>query len=72
MYLNRDQVDLAALQEKLVGLRLDDPDINVVIRGSQRRSIKTLWRWYGCITAGQCWQSQLATEAFADGAAKKE
>src|SRR6266850_1431588 len=30
MYLNKDQVDLASLQQKLVGLRLDDPDLNVV------------------------------------------
>src|ERR1700756_2754453 len=34
MYLNQDVVDFPELQEKLVALRLDDPDLNVVIRGS--------------------------------------
>src|ERR1041384_2161541 len=36
MYLNSAQVDLASLQEKLVGLRLEDPDLNVVLRGSAK------------------------------------
>src|ERR1043166_3459938 len=34
MYLNKDGVDFTELQEKLVALRLEDPDLNVVIRGS--------------------------------------
>src|SRR5258708_31374365 len=36
MFLNKEEVDLPALQEKLVGLRLEDPDLNVVVRGSAR------------------------------------
>src|SRR5262245_50460859 len=36
IFLNREEVTLASLQEKLVGLRFDDPDINVVIRGSAK------------------------------------
>src|ERR1700693_2945180 len=30
MFLNKDEVDLAALQEKVIALRLDDPDLSVV------------------------------------------
>src|SRR5216684_4185838 len=33
MFLNKEEVDLAALQDKLVALRLEDADINVVVRG---------------------------------------
>src|SRR5512135_3474086 len=36
MFLNKDEVDLSALQEKLIAMRMDNPDINVVIRGSAR------------------------------------
>src|ERR1700674_4076546 len=36
MYLNRDPVDLPALQEKVVAMRLVDPDLNIVIRGSAK------------------------------------
>src|SRR6266481_758028 len=36
MYLNKEQVDLDALQGKLVAMRMDDPDLSVVIRGSAR------------------------------------
>src|SRR5215470_10921906 len=28
MFLNKEQVDLASLQEKVVGLRVDDPDLS--------------------------------------------
>src|SRR5260221_9262264 len=33
MFFNREEVDLPALREKLVALRLGDPDPNVVVRG---------------------------------------
>src|SRR5215831_6696283 len=36
MYLNKDVVDIATLQERLIALRLDDPDLNVVLRGSAK------------------------------------
>src|SRR6476620_1748858 len=34
LFLNKEQMELAELQQKLVDLRLDDPDLNVIIRGS--------------------------------------
>jgi len=36
MYLNRDLVDLPSLQEKIIAMRMDSPDLNIVIRGSAR------------------------------------
>ena len=34
IFLNKEPVDLPALQDKLVAMRTDDPDLNVVLRGS--------------------------------------
>jgi biopolymer transport protein ExbD len=34
MFLNKEEVDVNSLHEKLVALRVDDPDLNVVLRGS--------------------------------------
>jgi biopolymer transport protein ExbD len=72
MYLNRDQVDLPALQEKLVALRLDDPDINVVIRGSAKTKYQNIVGVMDVLQQANVGKVNLATEAFADGAAKKE
>ncbi len=36
MFLNKKQVDLAELQQTLVGLRIDDPDLNVIVRGDSK------------------------------------
>ena len=72
MYLNRDQVDLAALQERLVALRLDDPEINVVIRGSAKTKYQNVVAVMDVLQQANVGKVNLATEAFADGAAKKE
>jgi len=34
LFLNKEQVEMIDLRDKLVALRLDDPDLNVVLRGS--------------------------------------
>src|SRR5882724_13178401 len=34
IFLNKEEVQIASLQEKLVGLRLQDPDLTITIRGS--------------------------------------
>src|SRR5262245_58011095 len=36
LFLNKEELDLASLKEKMVELRLQDPEINVVIRGSSK------------------------------------
>ena len=72
MYLNRDEVDLAALQEKLLGLRLDDPDINVVIRGSAKTKYQNIVAVMDVLQQANVGKVNLATDAFADGAAKKD
>ena len=72
MYLNRDEVDLAALQEKLVALRLDEPEINVVIRGSAKTKYQNIVGVMDVLQQANVGKVNLATEAFPDGAAKKE
>ncbi len=72
MYLNKDEVDLAALQEKLIGLRLEDPDLNVVIRGSGRTKYQRVVGVMDVLQQVNIGKVNLATEPFPDGAAKKE
>jgi len=72
MYLNNVQVDLPAMQEKLVALRLDDPEINVVIRGSSKTKYQNIVAVMDVLQQANVGKVNLATEAFPDGAAKKE
>ena len=72
MYLNKDEVDYPALQEKLVGLRLEDPDLNVVIRGSPRTKYQNIVNVMDVLQQANVGKVNLATEPYPDGAAKKE
>ena len=72
MYLNKDEVDLAALQEKLVGLRLEDPDLNVVIRGSGRTKYQRVVNVMDVLQQVNIGKVNLATEPYPDGTAKKD
>lgn len=42
MYLNKQQVDLLELQQTLVGLRVDDPDLSVIVRGDSKTKYKQI------------------------------
>src|ERR1041385_1851134 len=42
LFLNKEEVTAPSLQEKLVGLRLEDPDLNVVIRGSAKTKYRNI------------------------------
>jgi len=45
LWLNKRAVDLAELQQTLVGLRMDDPDLSVIVRGDSKtkyRQIRTV------------------------------
>jgi biopolymer transport protein ExbD len=72
MYLNKDEVDFAALQDKLVGLRLEDPDLNVVIRGSARTKYQNIVNVMDVLQQANVGKVNLATEPYPDGAAKKD
>jgi len=72
MYLNKDEVDFASLQEKLIGMRLEEPDLNVVIRGSAKTKYQNIVNVMDVLQQANVGKVNLATEPFPDGAAKKE
>jgi biopolymer transport protein ExbD len=72
LYLNKEEVTLASLQEKLVGLRLEDPDLNVVIRGAAKTKYQNIVAVMDTLQQANVGKVNLATEPFAEGTAKKE
>src|ERR1035438_2046818 len=72
MYLDKDEVEFAGLQDKLVGLRLEDQDLNVVVRGSARTKYRNIVNVMDVLQQANVGKVNLATEPFPDGAAKKE
>jgi biopolymer transport protein ExbD len=42
MWLNKQQVALSDLQQTLVGLRVDDPDLSVIVRGDSKTKYKQI------------------------------
>jgi len=72
IYLGREEVDLASLQDKMVGLRLGDPDLNVTIRGAGNAKYLNVVGVMDALQRANVGKVNLATEPFADGNAKKE
>jgi biopolymer transport protein ExbD len=72
MYLDREEVDFAALRENLLVRRLEDPDLSVVIRGSGRAKYQTIVNVMDVLQQANVLKVNLATEPYPDGAAKKE
>ena len=72
MYLNKDTVDFAALQDKLVALRLEDPDLNVVVRGSAKTKYQRIVNVMDVLQQANVGKVNLATEPFADQTVRKE
>ncbi len=66
MFLNKEEVDLAVLQEKLVALRLDDPEVNVVVRGSARTKYQHIVDVMDVLQQANVGKVNLATEPFSD------
>ena len=42
LWLNKQAFDLAGLQQTLVGLRVDDPDLSVIVRGDAKTKYKQI------------------------------
>ncbi len=72
MYLNKDPVDLPSLEEKVIAMRVDDPDLSVVIRGSGRAKYKGIVGVMDVLQQANVVKVNLATEPFPDAAARKE
>ena len=72
LFLGREEIDLASLQERMSLLRVDDPDLSVVIRGSGRTKYKNVVEVMDKLQQANVLKVNLATEPIADGAATKE
>ena len=67
MYLNKEEVDLASLQEKVAAWRVDDPDLSIVIRGSGRTKYKNVVGVMDMLQQANVVKVNLATEPLPDG-----
>jgi biopolymer transport protein ExbD len=72
MFLGKEVVDLASLQERIVALRMDVPDLSVVIRGSAKTKYQHIVNVMDMLQQANVGKVNLATEPFADGSAKKD
>jgi len=72
MFLNKDPVDLASLQEKVVALRMDDPNMNIVIRGSARTKYRGVVEVMDALQQANLGKVNLATEAIPEPSPRKE
>lgn len=72
MYLDKEEVTTATLQDKLVGLRLEEPEINMVIRGSSKTKYQNIVAVMDILQQANIGKVNLATEPIADGSARKE
>lgn len=72
MYLNKEEITIDALQEKVVALRLEDPDLNMVIRGASKTKYQKVVEVMDMLQQANVLKINLATEPFPDGTAKKE
>jgi biopolymer transport protein ExbD len=66
MFLNKEPVDLAALQNKLIALRMDDPDLNVVLRGSGKAKYQYVVSIMDVLQQVNIAKVNLATEPLSD------
>ena len=71
MFLNKEQVDIASLQEKVVALRVDDPDLSIVIRGSAHAKYKGIVGVMDMLQQANVTKVNLATEPFAEAKPKE-
>ena len=67
MFLNNLQMDLPTMQDKLVQMRLEDPEINVVIRGSAKTKYQNVVNVMDILQQANIGKVNLATEAFGEG-----
>ena len=74
IYLNKDPVELSALQEQVAALRMDPNmrDLNIVIRGSAKAKYQRIVGVMDMLQQANVGKVNLATEAFPDGSARKE
>jgi biopolymer transport protein ExbD len=72
IFLNQQEVNVASLQEKMVGLRLENPDLNVTIRGAAKTKYKNIVNVMDALQQANVGKVNLATEPLPDGKTKQD
>src|SRR5664280_2463312 len=72
MFLNKEPGDLAGLQEKVIAMRVDDPDLNIVIRGSGRTKYRRVVGVMDMLQQANVGKVNLATEPLSENRPRKE
>ena len=62
LWMNKKRLDLAALQQALVGLRMDDPDLSVIIRGDGKTKYRQIRAVLDVCQQANVAKVELATE----------
>src|SRR5580704_14720859 len=65
LWINKAPVDLASLQQTLVSLRMDDPDLSVIIRGDGKTKYRQIRAVLDACQQANVVKVDLATEAAA-------
>ena len=63
IWINKATVDVAALQQTLVGLRMDDPDLSVIVRGDGKTKYRQIRAVLDVCQQANVVKVDLATEA---------
>ncbi|HZM05762.1 MAG TPA: biopolymer transporter ExbD [Candidatus Saccharimonadales bacterium] len=63
IWINKSSVDITALQERLVGLRMDDPDLSVIVRGDGKTKYRQIRAVLDVCQQANVVKVDLATEA---------
>ncbi len=63
IWINKAAVDLAGLQENLVALRMDDPDLSVIVRGDSKTKYRQIRAVMDVCQQANVLKVDLATEA---------
>ena len=63
MYLNKKQVTVADMLQTLISLRMDDPDLNIIVRGDSQTKYKQIRAVLDVCQQANIPKVDLATEA---------
>jgi biopolymer transport protein ExbD len=63
LWINKASVDLTGLQQTLVGLRMDDPDLSVIVRGDSKTKYRQIRAVLDVCQQANVVKVDLATEA---------
>ena len=73
MFLDKAEIpDVASLREQVVAFRMEEKDLNIVIRGSARTKYRGIVDVMDMLQQANVGKVNLATEPFPDGAAQKK